>query len=150
MTEPLKISVGIDADMYPELYAKLSSLGKGARSEMLRKLASEALSARAWAEVTARSAVPQAQIPAMGVAPRVASALPPGPASVQTVVPAVSQAHEPSSGGQAPIGNPSANEPPAGASVGGEAAHGVADAKPLRAPTARFAAGRMSSSLLRG
>jgi hypothetical protein len=38
--------VSIDRDVYPELYAALSSKPKGARAEMLRALAAEALTAR--------------------------------------------------------------------------------------------------------
>lgn len=41
--EPLRISIGIDPELYPDLHATLAPLGKGMRSEMLRVLAQEGL-----------------------------------------------------------------------------------------------------------
>lgn len=44
--DELRISVGVDQELYPDLYRTLLPMGKGKRSEMLRVLAHEALTVR--------------------------------------------------------------------------------------------------------
>lgn len=56
--EELNISCSINAEIYPDLYAALLKKSKGPRSELLRALANEALTARRFAASTQAKLVP--------------------------------------------------------------------------------------------
>jgi len=57
--EPLRISVGIDRDLYPDLYDTLLPMGKGQRSEMMRVLSRDGLSMRPKSAPGAAAAPPR-------------------------------------------------------------------------------------------
>lgn len=60
LAEDLEISIScsINADLYPDLYAALVRKSKGSRSELLRVLANEALTARRFAGLAVRPPPP--------------------------------------------------------------------------------------------
>lgn len=136
MTEPLRISVGIDPDFYPDLYAKLQGLGKGPRSEMLRVLANEALSQRIRAAAQQAAAAPAAARAPAVLRQALPEAAPPAHQEPQPDRVDVAPAHAPppSSGGERPL---QVAEAP-----------GAERAEPPS--SSREAAGRMPTSLLRG
>lgn len=65
----LNVTCSINADIYPDLYAALVRKSKGPRSELLRALANEALTARRFAASSAQRMTNQAgpeEAPASG------------------------------------------------------------------------------------